>query len=45
MVHCFGNQRAITHGSSDAEAGDDRLLGKADLVPTRMNGRRDADQA
>jgi hypothetical protein len=44
MLHCFGNRRAITCDSRDAEAGDDHLLGKADLAPTRMNGRRDADQ-
>jgi len=30
--HYFGNQRDITHRSSDGEAGDHHVLGKADLA-------------
>ncbi len=33
LLHYFGNQRDITHGSSDAEAGDHHVLGKADMAP------------
>jgi PAS domain S-box-containing protein len=32
LLHYFGNQRDITHGSSDAEAGDHHVLGKADMA-------------
>jgi PAS domain S-box-containing protein len=33
LLHFFGNQRDITFGSPDAQAGVDHTLGKADLAP------------